>query len=123
MAGPIGQGHEGRDGRSDGALNLGHDRPDARMAADRRAVATGPAAQALIAVVSAVAADDRANDRELVHHRGDAGKALADLQAGDAGGNRAELAANLLGSVGLDFPHVLMWRAAGQKDVDDGFVP
>ena len=118
MTGVVGQRDERRDRRLVRPLHFRDDRADAGTSADRDAVAARPAAHALVAVVIVDAADDRADDGELVHLRGDPRKAFADLDAGDFGRDRAELAANFLRGLGLDFPHVLMRRAAGEEDVD-----
>ena len=47
---------------------------------------------------------------------------LADLDAGHVGLDRLELAADLARGVGLEVPHVLVRRPAGQVDVDDRLV-
>src|ERR1700722_15070461 len=73
--------------------------------------------------MAAASTDDGADDGTLVHARSDLRKHLANLDAGDLGGDRFELAANLGWGLGLDLPHVLVGRAAAQEDVDDRFVP
>src|SRR5712691_397684 len=44
---------------------------------------------------------------------------FADLDAGDVGGDRVELAADFLGSAGLEIDHVLGGGAAEQVEQDD----
>ncbi len=107
----------------DWALQLCDRRPDARSAAKSAQRILAPAGHALERVVLAGRADNRANDSELGHERSDPREHLANLNAGDRGRDWLELAANLDGRLGLDVPHVLMGRAAGQKNVDDGFMP
>ena len=82
-----------------------------------------PASHALDGVVAAAGADDRADDDALVHAGGHAREDLADLDAGDVGGDRLELAADFGRGVGLDVPHILVRRSAAQEDVDDRLVP
>ena len=50
------------------------------------------------------------------------GKHLADLNAGDVGLDRIELAADLLRRLGLDLPHVLVGWAAAEEDIDERLV-
>src|SRR5262249_49905708 len=49
-------------------------------------------------------------------------KYLTNLNPGNLGRNRLELAADLDGRLGLDVPHVLVRRPATQEDVDHRFV-
>src|SRR5260370_42360816 len=67
-------------------------------------------------------AGDRGDDGELIHHGRDFGKHLADLDAGDVGRNRLELAADLGRSLGLDFPHILVRRSPPAEDIYDSPV-
>ena len=53
---------------------------------------------------------------------GDAREQFANVDAGDVGVDRIELAADFARGVGLDVPHVQVGRAAGQIDVDDRLV-
>jgi hypothetical protein len=78
-----------------------------------------PTARALIGVVSAGRADHGANDGKLIHHGGDPREDFANLKSRDGRGNRFEFAPNLLGRLRLDVPHVLVGRAATQKNIDD----
>src|SRR5579872_3413034 len=73
-------------------------------------------------VVLIAGADKRSDDGELVHHRRNLGHVLANLDAGDVGLDRLELAADIGRRVGLQVEHVLMRRAAGQVDHDDRLV-
>src|SRR5262249_22660548 len=82
-----------------------------------------PAGHALDGVVAAGGADDGADDDAPVHAGGDLGEGLADLDAGDVGGDGLELAADLGRGLGLDVPRVLVGRAPAEEDVDDGLVP
>ena len=82
-------------------------------------IATG---LALPRIVTAIRANDRADDRKLVHHLRHAREQLADANARHVGGNFIQLTANFLRRVRLKIPHVLMRRAAGQEDVDHRFM-
>ena len=73
-------------------------------------------------VVAAVVADQRADEDELVRHLGDAREVLADVDAGDVGVDRLELAADVGRGVRFEVPHVDVRRPAGQVDVDDRLV-
>ena len=53
---------------------------------------------------------------------GQARQVLADVDAGDVGPDRLELAADLDRGVRLEVHHVLVRRPAGQEDHDDGLV-
>ena len=64
----------------------------------------------------------RPDEDKLVGHAGDARKHLADVDAGNVSMNWVEFAANLTRSINFDVPHVLMWRPAGQEDVDDSLM-
>ena len=68
----------------------------------------GIAAHAHVGIVLVGTAVERANDGELVHHAGKARQVLADLDAGDVGGNRTEGAADLGRRVHLEIVHILM---------------
>ncbi len=59
-----------------------------------------------------------ADDGQLVPHAGLQGEVLADLDAGHVGGDRLELAAELLGRVRLEIVHVHVRRAAAEVDHD-----
>src|SRR5580693_4757674 len=119
----VGERYERRDRRLVRPLHLRDDRADAGASTDRDAVAPRPTAHALVAVVIVDAADHRANDGELVHLGGDPRETFADLNAGDLGRDRTELAADLFGRLSFDFPEVLMRRAAGEEDVDHRLLP
>ena len=80
----------------------------------RLAIALPPAGEALIGKVVAVASDDRANRHELLHRRRNPREHFADVDAGDAGSDGAELPADIDGGVHLEVPHVLMRRASRQ---------
>ena len=81
-----------------------------------------PAVHALKGRVVPLAADEGADDRQPIHHAGQPRQMLADLDAGDTGGDRLELAADFGRRVGFEIDHVLMRRPAGQEDHDDGLV-
>ncbi len=63
-----------------------------------------------------------AQDRQLVHHLGLVRQVLADLNAGDVGADRLELAANLRRGTGLQVVGVQMAGPAGLPDQDDGLA-
>ena len=67
-------------------------------------------------------ADDRAEHCHLVEHSCHPRQQLADLHAGDLGGDRPELAPNLFGGFRLQVERVLMRQAARQVDHDHGLV-
>jgi hypothetical protein len=64
-------------------------------------------------------ADHGADNRIFVRHPGQAGKMLANLDAGNVGGDGTELASNLAWRICLQVEHVLMRRPARQKNHDD----
>ena len=92
---PTNGGTEG----STGPCSLASDGADARPAAHRGQRVRRPAGHALDGVVAAAGADDGADDGALVHAGGDPREDFADLDAGDVGGDRLELAADLDGGV------------------------
>ena len=67
-------------------------------------------------------ADHRADQRQLVHHRCQAGQVLANLDARNLGFDRLELAANFRWGVHLEVEDVLVRRATRQENHDDCFV-
>src|SRR5690606_41474237 len=83
-----------------------------RRPATGRLVAVEIPGQALKRMVRPPGPDDRANERQLVGHPSQTREQLADLDPGDVGGDRVDLAADLGGSIGLDVPHVLVRGAA-----------
>ena len=80
------------------------------------------AVEHLDGVVVGLVADQRAHDDQLVHDPGQARKGLADLDAGDVGGDRPPRAGDFLGRVRLQIEHVLMRRPADQVDQDHRFL-
>src|SRR5262249_16740852 len=108
--------------RIDRPLELGQDRTHAGPTAQRAQRIFGPTRHALKGVVIVFCSDHGANDGELVHHGRYLREYFADLNARHASRDGLELAADFLGSVGLDLPHILMRRAASKEDVDDGLV-
>src|SRR6266446_2417758 len=68
--------------------------------------------------VIVVAMVDRANDSVFVRQLGEARQMLCDRDARYAGGDRLELAPNLLGRVRLQVPDVQVRRAAVIEDED-----
>src|SRR6476619_1000915 len=81
-------------------------------AAERGASAGIPQVPLIVAVVRLIirmlpaGADERADDGELVGHRGELRKMLADLHAADVRGNRLEQAAELGGGIWLQVENV-----------------
>ena len=73
-------------------------------------------------IVPTFGADQRANDRKLVHHGGHARHHLADLDTGHIRVDGIELAANFRRRIGFQIEHILMRRSAGQEDHDHRFV-
>ena len=69
-----------------------------------------------------MAAIDRSQKRKLVGHRCDLRETLANLNPRHGRGDWLELTADFLGSLSLDFPHVLMRRTAPEEHVDDCLV-
>ena len=108
--------------RIDGALELGEHGAERRMAVLFASGTLGITAQAHVGIVLVGTAVERANDGELVHHPGQTRHVLADLDAGDVGGDGAEGAADLRRGLHLEVVHILVRGAAGQVDHDDGFV-
>ena len=118
-------------GRQRGVLMLkllGHDGPDARVRVDafvRPVFLAGEDDLVAVGVVHAavfLAVGDAADDGELVHDLGGQGQVLADVNAGDAGGDGVELAAKLAGRVGLRVPGLVLRRAAALVEDDDGVL-
>ena len=72
--------------------------------------------------MGSLGSDDAANKSELVGYLREEGKLFADLDAWDVRADRPKLAAILGGCLGLEIPHVLMRRSAGQEDHDDRLV-
>ena len=94
--------------RVDRALELGEDRAERGMAVLFASWTFGIAAQAHVGIVLVGTAVERANDGELVHHLGETRHVLADFDAGDVGGNRAERATDLGRGLHLEVVHVLV---------------
>ena len=115
------EAEERRDGRVGRALQL-REHGAERGPAAGRLVAREPPRLALEGVVVVNRADHRADEDELVHDGSGAREQLADLDAGDVRRDGFQLAANLARRVHLQVEHILMRRAAGQEDVDDGLV-
>ena len=61
---------------------------------------------------------DGADQRHLVHHRGQPGEDLGDLNARHLGRDRPERPADFLGRIGLHVPGVELRRAADQEQQD-----
>ena len=59
-----------------------------------------------------------AENRQLVHHGGYAGKHIGDMQTGHVGFDGPELAANFRRSVRFEIPHVLMGHPADGEQED-----
>ncbi len=59
---------------------------------------------------------NRPHQRHLVHHAGEPREGFADLDAGDAGGDRPERAADLRGSVRLGVPRVELRGPSDQEE-------
>ena len=127
VLGPRGVAHlrcepdERRDGRIHRAIELRQHRPERRPTAGRHVLVVA-AGDALDGVVVAVAAHDGSDDGILVRELREPRKVLADLDAGDVGGDGFEFAADLRRGVHLQVEHVLMARSARQEDHDDRLV-
>ena len=62
---------------------------------------------------------DRADQGQVVGRSGEQGKVLAEREPGHGRGNRLELAADLLGCIGLHVPEVLVSRASFQDEENE----
>src|SRR5262249_18418290 len=62
----------------------------------------------------------RRDQRPAVAAAGELRQVLADVDAGRGGGDGLELAADVVGGVGLGVEAVVLGQAAGEEDVDDG---
>ena len=60
--------------------------------------------------------------RKLVHHAGDAGQMLADVNAGDVGRDALEIASHLDRGVGLEVERVNRAQATFEEDIDERLV-
>ena len=74
------------------------------------------------AAVVGISMGEGANLGELLHDAGDAREVFADSNAGEVGGDGAEVAADVGGSVGLEVEGVDGAQAALEEDVDEGEV-
>lgn len=92
-------------------------------ATDGRQRGVGPTGLAQDRVVAIGSAHHRTNDDTLVHKAGDAWKDLANLDAGNLGGDGVELAANFARRFGFNVPHILVGRSTTQVDVNDRLMP
>ncbi len=63
-----------------------------------------------------------ADDGKFVHHTSHFGEKFSNLDAWDGCGDGIKFATNTGGSFGLNIPHVLVWRAASEKNHDDCLV-
>jgi hypothetical protein len=72
--------------------------------------------------MSVFATDYGTDDGCFVHPLRELRKDFANLDAWHIRSDGTELTANLGRSFGFDFPHVLVWRTATQKDIDQPFV-
>ena len=113
---------EGWDRRVDRALQFGHGRSDRGSTSERLEIVREPTAHALVRFVTILASDDRSDDDRFIHALGQLRKDFADLDAGDVGCDGAELTADFGGSIGFDFPHILMGRTTAEEYVDQTFV-
>ena len=115
------EANERRHRRVHTAFELGNDGPH-RRPATRRLTFRAAAGEALEGIMAAVAVGQRADERAFVHHFRETRQVLADLDAGDVGGDGFELATDLARRVGLHVEHVLVRRAAWQEDHDRRLV-
>ena len=104
-----------------GPLQLGDDRTDLGPAAGGRVVLQA-SGHALMGGVAVLGPDDGSQEHQLVGDLGQAGEMLADLNAGNVGGDGLELPANLRGGVHFELEHVLVRGAAREIDHDDGLA-
>ena len=102
-------------------LQLGDHRAKGGPASRRFLRTERVAGEADVVRVFVARADDGADRRRPVHLLGDQWQHLADVNARHSSADRLELAANLPRRVHLQVVHVLMRRAAGQVNHDDGF--
>ena len=113
---------EGRAGLVNSTLKFGHGRAYTRPTAGRGIRATGATSQTHHRIVRTFCSDERADKSELVRHFRHERKLFTDLNAGNIGSYRAELATELRRSVGLEIPHVLMRRPAREENHDNRLV-
>ncbi len=106
---------------SSAPCNFRHHRAERRPAAGRLPL-EGPAGEALKSVVARVAVRHRADERAAIHHLRELRQMLGDLDAGDIGRDRLELAAKLRRRVHLQVENVLMRRPARQENHDHRLV-
>ena len=104
------------------ALQLGDHRAKGGPASRRFLRTKRVTSEADVVRVLVPRSDYRPYRRRPVHLLGDQRQHLADLDARHGGANRLELPADLPRRVHLQVVHVLMRRAAGEVDHDDGFL-
>ena len=124
MAGLVGQVDVGRNGWIGGPFQLGENRSQFRPASRGR-ISSAPAyvaGHALVGGVRILCSNHGPHQHQLVHDPGQPRQVLADMDSRDFGLDGLKLTADLRGGVGLDFVHVLVRRAAGHVNHDDGFA-
>ncbi len=99
-----------------------HHRAQRGPSARRLLTAAATAGHALVGVVRAAGADDRADRNQPVHLLGEQRKMLADFDAWHVGLDRLEFAAHFRRRVHLQIEEILVRRPARQEDHDDRFV-
>jgi len=72
-----------------------------------------------MARVIIASADDGADRHQLVHVAGEVGQKFANLNAGNAGANGIELAADFDRGIDLDVVHILMGRPTAAVNHDN----
>ena len=122
VAGLDREANKRRHGPVDGAMKAREGGAERRMAILPAARADRIARQAQIGAMLIEAAMERANDGKLFHHRCEARQMFADLDAGDARGDRPKAPADLGWGLHLQVEHVLVRRAPRQIDHDHGLV-
>ena len=113
---------EGRAGLINSTLKFGHGSADARPPTGRGVRARRSACEAHHRIVRTFGSDERADESELVRHFRHERKLFTDLNAGNIGSYRPELAAELGRSIGLEIPHVLMRGPARKENHDNRLV-
>src|SRR5262249_48683420 len=93
-----------------------------RPAAGRDRLARVMPIEDLDRIMITLVAYERADDDEFVHHLCQARECLADLDARDVGGDGPPWAGNLLGRLGLEVEHVLVWWPAHKVNKNDRLV-
>jgi hypothetical protein len=104
------------------ALKFGEDSADGRPTAGGLRALKLSTGEALDCVMSSAGSNHGADDGKFVHHPSHFWEEFSNLDAWDVGGDGIKFSTNTGGSFGFNVPHILVWRAASEKNHDDRLV-